>query len=487
MRLVAHFAGMVAVAMLFAAGCGRTEGESVAAGAEVVPADVAVFAAIDTDFDSEQWQNAEDLVERFPRGDLFRRFLTRELTEKGLDFERDVEPALGPEVDVVVLTPPAGEGDPPVALLTQPRDPAALERLLERSDQDVVSEEVGDWTVIAETAEVIDAFRPLADGGGDSLADSERFTEAMAPLEGDALAKVYVNAEAAGPELEESGVGPLTGFCSVGGELVSAGAALRAEDDGVRVESTSTEEGGDDLVTYEARFLDELPAGAAALVSFNDVAGQFDATREQLGAQIPDLDRQLAEAERVLGVSIEDDLLPLLGGEGALAVYPSPLIPTVTLAVEVDDEARAAATVDRIVARLAGQGPGVETRETEIAGVPAKEVRLEEMFAIYYAAFDGKLVVTTTAAGIEGFRDEGTKLAEDERLKDATEAAGMPDETAGFVYVHADEAVALLEGVAALQGENIPSDVRENLEPLGTAVFYSSNEDVCFSGFLTID
>jgi hypothetical protein len=114
-------------------------------------------------------------------------------------------------------------------------------------------------------------------------------------------------------------------------------------------------------------------------------------------------------------------------------------------------------------------------------------VRINEMLAVYYAAFDGKLVVTTTPAGIEGLRDGGAKLADDELFEDAAEAAEMPDETTGFVYVDADEAVALAEGLAALQGENLPNDVRENLEPLGTAVLYGARDDVCFSGFVSID
>jgi hypothetical protein len=478
MRLTALLGALLAAGALAASGCGRTEGAAVAEGAKLVPADAALFVAIDTDFDSEQWQSAEDLLERFPRGSEVFRMLER----RNLD-------ALGPETDIVGLGAGAGV-DPPafgvdsVVLLTQPADPARYRDLL---GDDAVHEELGDgWVASSEDREALDAF--LEARSGDKLADSQRFTDAMASLEGDALAKVYVNAEAAGRELQGAGeVFPLTGICSVGGELASAGAALRAEDDGVRLEASSLEEGGEELETYEARLLDELPAGAAAYFSFNDVARQFEETRDQLRAQMPEVDRELAEAERFLGVSLEEDVLPLLAGEGALAVYASPLVPTVTLALEVEDEGRAAATIDRIVARLGAERPGLETRETEIAGVPAKEVRIEEMFAVYYAAFDGKLVLTTTQAGISDLREDGAKLADDERFRDAGETAGMPDDTTGFVYLDADEAVGLLEGLAALQGENIPSDVRTNVEPLGTAVFYGANDDVCFSGFVSID
>ncbi len=476
MRLLALLAVLLAAGAVIAAGCGRTEGEAIAAGAEVVPADVTLFVTIDTDFDSEQWQNAEDLLERFPRGNDVLQMLERQNVD-----------ALGAETNLVglgagVRHDPTAFGVDSLVLLTQPADPARYRDLL---GDDTVHEDLEDgWVASSEDPAALEAFVNGQDG--ESLADSERFTEAMAQLEGDAIAKVYVNTEAAGRKLEQADV-PLTGICSVGGELVSAGAALRAEDGGVRLESTSTEEGGEELEAYEARFLDELPTGAALFVSFADVARQFEETREQLRAQMPELDRELEEAERLLGVSLEEDVLPLLEGEGAFAVYPSALVPTVTLALEVEDEERARATVDRIVARLAVENPRLETRETEIAGLPANEVRINEMLAVYYVAFDGKLVVTTTPAGIEGLRDGGTKLADDGRFEDATEAAEMPDETTGFVYVDADEAVGLAEGLAALQGENIPSDVRENLEPLDTAVLYGARDEVCFSGFLSID
>ena len=467
MRVVALAGAAAAAAAVFLAACGRTEGGAGGEGAALVPADVAVFVAVNTDFHSEQWGDAEDLLERFPEG--------RELLRRALDDPKERD-AVGPETDFVVLEVGGERLERSLIVLTQPPD---RERYLGSLDDDVVTAELEDgWIASSDHREALDAF--LEARKGEKLADSDAFQDAMTALEGDALAKVFVNAEDVQEQLSASDFGRLTGVCSGAGELVTGAAALRAEEDGVHVDATSNEQGGEELETYEAGLLDELPAGAAVYFSFNDLARQFRETRDQLGTQMPELNEELDEAERFLGVDLENDVLPLLEGEGALAVYTHSLIPTVTLVVEVDDEERAVATVDEIVARFG------DARETEIAGVPAKEVPVEQL-SLLYAAFDGKLVLTTTAAGIEDLRDDGTKLGDDERFREATDAAGMPDDTSGFVYVDADEAVGLVEALAAFEGEEVPSDVRENLEPLDTAVLYGSDDDVCFSAFLGID
>ncbi len=49
--------------------------------------------------------------------------------------------------------------------------------------------------------------------------------------------------------------------------------------------------------------------------------------------------------------------------------------------------------------------------------------------SIRYAAFDGKVVVTTGAQSIEEIRSGGPRLADDDAFKSARDAAGMPDET----------------------------------------------------------
>src|SRR5687767_2245307 len=89
--------------VLALAGCGGGGGEAGGAAADFVPADVGLYATGNTDFESEEWQQAEELVGRFPDGERAIAMLLEELQEEDVDFEQDVRPALGPEVAVVAF------------------------------------------------------------------------------------------------------------------------------------------------------------------------------------------------------------------------------------------------------------------------------------------------------------------------------------------------------------------------------------------------
>ena len=185
-RLVALPAALAAVAVL--AACGGAElggaGGSRPEGAELIAAGTPVFVTINGNVDSGQWQAAEALVQRFPSGQEAIDSILGEITDGGAQLETDVLPALGPEVDIAVLDLPQ-DGDPTVVMLTQPTDPSKLEQLLTQADDAPVWREVDGWYVVADSEENID--RAL-NAGGDSLADSDAFEEAMGglPVEVDA-------------------------------------------------------------------------------------------------------------------------------------------------------------------------------------------------------------------------------------------------------------------------------------------------------------
>ena len=68
---------------------------------------------------------------------------------------------------------------------------------------------------------------------------------------------------------------------------------------------------------------------------------------------------------------------------------------------------------------------------TTVDGVPTKRIQVCAV-SIYYAVVDGKLVITDASAGSAASSGGGRKLADDPVFKDATSAAGMPDETDGL-------------------------------------------------------
>ena len=121
MRIVRLFrlALIVAVA-LTAAGCGASD-EAASGGAEIVPANAPAFVTVDTNADSSQWRQIEELIEKFPDGDQGLRMLRASFEEDmKLDWEQDVKPALGDEIDLVWLDF-EGRGTNVVAV-TKPKD-----------------------------------------------------------------------------------------------------------------------------------------------------------------------------------------------------------------------------------------------------------------------------------------------------------------------------------------------------------------------------
>jgi hypothetical protein len=109
-------------------------------------------------------------------------------------------------------------------------------------------------------------------------------------------------------------------------------------------------------------------------------------------------------------------------------------------------------------------------------------------FSIFYAAFDGKLVVTSSQTGITALRESGARLASDSAFKDATSSAGMPSSNSGFVYVNLKDSIPAIESLAQLSGQTIPSSVGGNLSPLRAFVAYgrSSGSEASFTAFLQV-
>jgi Protein of unknown function (DUF3352) len=218
-----------------------------------------------------------------------------------------------------------------------------------------------------------------------------------------------------------------------------------------------------------------------AYLSFNDLESAFSAFRDAAAEGDPEAERQLGQAEAFLGLSLEEDVLPLLSGEGAVYVRQGAIIPEVTLVTEIEDEDEAMATLDQIVQFAGGFEPRLQNPKTvEIDGVEARELPVAPPGAppmsVYYAAFDGLLVVTTSQEGIAGLRDESDRLSDSEAFDDALDAAGVPDETHGFGYVDLEKAVPLFLGFAEA-GDAATGEARAYVDPLQSLVFYGDQDE----------
>ena len=487
-RLRALVVVLVTSLAVVAAGCGGSSASS-AAGAEVAPASAPVFISVNTDFEGDQIATFRTLLDKFPGSAGLLRMALAELEQDDVDFEQDVKPALGPELDIVVLD--LGQGadapDPEVVALLQPGDPAKLDALLEKDTGGTpyVKEEVDDWTVLADSQASIDHFKEMRSSGG-TLADSGRFADAMEGLPDDALARAYVNADAIVEAYRVAG--PLGGAQAFDqlfpNGVPSVGATVSAEEGGLRFQATGKTTQPTD--TFEASLPDELPAGALAYVGFNNLAKGVRESLNSAGEANQQFDQQLGQIELVLGLSLDRDVLPLFEQEGAIAVYPAASgsdTPGIQLVMKVDDQEQAVETIDKLLARAAQFAPGIPTPQSiDIGGVKAKAVEYEGT-TIIYAGFDGKLVITNAADTIEAMQGGGEKLSDDETYSSARESTDVPGETSGILYVNLNTALDLAQ---SLTGQS--PQIQENVEPLDSFLLYSTADDdrVTVSGFLAI-
>jgi hypothetical protein len=229
-----------------------------------------------------------------------------------------------------------------------------------------------------------------------------------------------------------------------------------------------------------------VPGDAVAFLDFR--GGQaFDRQLQELQGEAM-AKEALEQFERMYGLQL-DAITGLFKNEVALYVRAGTPFPEVTLLLEAPNEQEALTTVDSVLKQLI-KVPAQPCEPEQQAGVKVNCVDFSG-FSIRYAAFDGKVVVTTGAQSIEEIRSGGPRLADDDAFKDALEAAGMPDENAGFFWLDFEDGLPLVLKLAEASGGNgaIPQQVRRNLEPLRSLVAWADRDGRTSSAetFLAID
>src|ERR671931_718742 len=133
---------------LLAAGCGgaKTTGASEPAGASLVRPDALVFLSFDSNLSSSQWKQVDALSKKFPGRDNALEQIHRELEKNQLDYNRDIDLALGSEVDLAIV-PNASLTDAAVVGLTKPDDGIKFKALVKKLNE---SDSSGDQAVYRE-------------------------------------------------------------------------------------------------------------------------------------------------------------------------------------------------------------------------------------------------------------------------------------------------------------------------------------------------
>jgi hypothetical protein len=463
---------VAAAALLAAAGCGgSTSGSGGGNAASIVPASAPVFVTVNTDLSSDQWNTVQSLLNKFPgKAKLLAK--ARESFEKdsnGVTWE-DIKAVLGPEVDVAVLNFDSGTN---VVGLMQPKDADKWDALVKKNNANakkpadkIFSENVQGWTVFADTQAKVDLFKQEASSGA-KLADDATYKDGAAKLPDSALVTAYANGSKVTAAVKQAFQG-LSGISGATGTLTWIAADGVAENDGLKVDFfTKTSGATKTPAPYAAKLPNVVPAGALVYLSFNG-EGFDTATIRRAMKNL----NSIPQAGQF--IAILKQLGPIFGHENAFYVRPGAGIPEITLVAQPDSPQQGIAAIDKLIATLAQTaGAPLKTKPLTVGSVKAKELNLGR-FSIYYGVLGGKLVVTDAQQAFQDLQAGGQKLAADPTFKEAQQAAGMPGQTNGFVYVNLKDSIPLIESLAQLGGSQLPADVTANLRPLRTLVAWAS-------------
>lgn len=406
-------AALAAGFLLVAAGCGSGTAATDQLGgdaAQLVPPSALAFVSADTNLDSAEWGTVKDLLGPIQ-------------LPKDLDYQRDVKPALGDELNVAVLG--IDNGTPETIAIVKPDDQAKLSKLasmFDRGSEHYTVEQIGGWSVVADSADAFQAVRTAS--SGNSLADNADYKSATSQLGGNALATAYATGKGAQALPEK-----LRALVRVGGSPQWIAARLTAKDNAVRIDARAV--GATGVESYKPTLLRDAPSGAILAVSFKNVNELLARVRAEpaLRASLPPL---VANLEGVTG-------------EGALYVAPGTILPVVTLEVRPRNPAAAARSLRAIATKLGNTLP-LHVRQ------------------------DGAKVLLTNAASNPG---SSGSLVDDRQFKDALAAADVPDDVTWLAYADVQRLRPLIEALSALRGSG-KQTTNLKLDKLGTVVAYGA-------------
>jgi hypothetical protein len=468
---------LLLVAVLAIRSCGGDDtSPPVSGAARVVPADALLYAHLSTDPDRDAVKRALDLAGRFPGYPRLRDGALRRLSSvaSGVSYQRDIRPWLGKEAALALLNTSGQTAGSLVVLAVSDRNKAEgfLQRVAGAPGRqsyrgtdisnygNAAAAFVGGYLVIGQLPGLRQAIDASA-GRGPALAKSKVFRKASAKLPDDRVADLYASPD---------GVSRL--LASQGGAIGAAGALIdQPALQGVAISVTAKKSGAGLTVhsVLDPKVAKQVPRGkefAPDLVGSvpKDAMAYLGLTRldragERLlaaglagggaGRQLTTLlDRARRDLSRRAGVDLEKDVLPLLQGEVALWLAPSIPAPILTLIASTDDEQRtreAFARLQQPLARLlTAPGSGASAwQERDVDGVKAFQLRLGVGIELDYAVFEGKLVVSTSLAGVRAVKARKGSLA-DNKSFDAT-LGGHPKKVTSLVFLDFSQLLALGE------------------------------------------
>ena len=390
-----------------------------------------------------------------------------------IDYARDIEPWLGEKVAAWFAVPTdqgAEEANGVVIASATDEDKAseAVDRVISSSDEKFTEKEyegvsykaasegavaVTDGFVLFGTEPALKQTIKAIDG--DSLAETDRYADAVDELEDEGLAHFFVDAKAfvdAALKTDPQAAAQLQQFRSLFpiDKLGPVTGAFSANGDRLAVDAVTTAEGADVFKRFGALtgtgstpLLGELPGdawaafgspklGETARALYQQAAGAFGgaAIAEQLRSQ--------------LGLDLEQDVFSWIGDVAVFARGST--VDTVDggLVIEVTDQERAASAFGKLIGLARTRG-GLNARPTQVEGAESafQVMSPDAPKPIVIARGAERVAVTYGAEAAKEALSPGAKLSDSDMFGEATDLLGDDLEPAFMVGI--EPIVALVE------------------------------------------
>jgi hypothetical protein len=462
--------------------------------AALVPNTALVYLNLGTDSGSKQWTRTSSAMSKLPVLGQVRDALLTQATSSllgDLRLDRDVRPWLGDEAAYAELP-----GRSQKLLLFHVRDLRAARRSIDRAAGATapltyrgtplrrlggrsVAALSGGWAFIGTRGAVSDALDTRARPAR-SLGANKDYSDLVGGLPDDRVGNAWLS----GAWLTDHAAGPAAILAGAARAPGIQSAAVGFGDDGKRlrfaIRARSTPGAASRLgCTGETGQSDGLFSKAPAQPAlFIGLAGAECLLRDLTASPGSSIGKALrsfsAQAQKV-GVNVDRELLPLLGGDSALSMTPGP---TITLDVGDVPPQPAMNVLGRLQPALikmlnpeaggATPGFGAET----VNGVTALTAYLTPALQLSYAAFDGDLVVSTALSGI-GNAKKGEHLDETKDFK--LVLGDRPDHPSAVLFFDLEKLLSLADQ-AGLGSNPTYAAVRDDLRKIGAAGAVLSRE-----------
>jgi hypothetical protein len=336
--------------------------------------------------------------------------------------------------------------------------------------------------VAAQDAAAVEEIVGVARGSAPSLADADAFVDAMAKVPADHLGSLFVDpARVVGlgsvaPAVELEGLGALA-------------MVLVAEEDRLRLAGSAAIERATAPTTDESTLATWMPADtelAVTLLGAGPILEQLEeaAAQTDQGREVTDLlDAARGVAPLLIGIDVDDDVLPIL--EGPVAVAAADLAggtPSIQVLVQPPDPDAAASTLERLIDGLEGFGATVGTSSRGRAEVVT--VTMPDVPSVSYAIVDDVLIAGLNPDGVDAAvraHDGGQTLADDAAYR---RTVGLTDGGAGHEIFVDVQAILDLAGV-----DELSADARDILHEIGAFGLTAEPRDgrVDVRAVLTVD